>query len=398
MKHDKRILNILLPLALVLAAGLLAIAPITAHAAGEIGIWAGLPAFAVNTASPTLVGFGGKQWAVIGCNGTGVASTNGTLTLLLANGSSYGASAFWETSPYNNAYSGSNLRIAMDTAYGGLPAKEQALVVVRDLMGGSTNWGQPGYDDDNIAGANVTGANFWPLSVNEAYAVNYAVRTIEEWWWLRTPGIDELHAAFVYYSGLVPLHGRDVNKEIGAVRPALRLNLASVLFASDASGAGAKSSAAPGSGLMPAQPAGANVKFTVLDPSLVLDSVTATGRSGATVSLNYTGATAGKTLSAVVLRSGGAVKYYGKLAASTSTSGSASVTLPPDFAAGDTVQIFVEEAGGDNSTDFASAYKQLAIPFTTSAKGIFGTNARWYGEWWHYVLFFIGFGFIWMWF
>jgi len=31
-------------------------------------------------------------------------------------------------------------------------------------------------------------------------------------------------------------------------------------------------------------------------------------------------------------------------------------------------------------------------------KGIFGTNARWYGEWWHYLLFFIGFGFIWMWF
>jgi len=34
----------------------------------------------------------------------------------------------------------------------------------------------------------------------------------------------------------------------------------------------------------------------------------------------------------------------------------------------------------------------------TPTKGIFGTNAKWYGEWWHYVLFFIGFGFIWMWF
>ena len=31
-------------------------------------------------------------------------------------------------------------------------------------------------------------------------------------------------------------------------------------------------------------------------------------------------------------------------------------------------------------------------------KGIFCTNARWYGEWWHYVLFFLGFGFLWMWF
>jgi hypothetical protein len=31
-------------------------------------------------------------------------------------------------------------------------------------------------------------------------------------------------------------------------------------------------------------------------------------------------------------------------------------------------------------------------------RGIFGTNAKWYGEWWHYLLFFLCFGFIWMWF
>ena len=36
--------------------------------------------------------------------------------------------------------------------------------------------------------------------------------------------------------------------------------------------------------------------------------------------------------------------------------------------------------------------------FKNVPKGIFGTNAKWYGAWWHYVLFFIGFGFIWMWF
>ena len=32
------------------------------------------------------------------------------------------------------------------------------------------------------------------------------------------------------------------------------------------------------------------------------------------------------------------------------------------------------------------------------AKGIFGTNAKWFGAWWHYLLFFFCFGFIWMWF
>ncbi|MDR1735193.1 MAG: DUF4091 domain-containing protein [Oscillospiraceae bacterium] len=31
-------------------------------------------------------------------------------------------------------------------------------------------------------------------------------------------------------------------------------------------------------------------------------------------------------------------------------------------------------------------------------RGIFGTAPKWYGEWWHYLLFFLCFGFIWMWF
>ena len=45
-----------------------------------------------------------------------------------------------------------------------------------------------------------------------------------------------------------------------------------------------------------------------------------------------------------------------------------------------------------------------AVTLTASfedAKGIFGTNAKWDGQgshWWHYLLFFLCFGFIWMWF
>ena len=46
-----------------------------------------------------------------------------------------------------------------------------------------------------------------------------------------------------------------------------------------------------------------------------------------------------------------------------------------------------------NLTGNTTLYARWAV-----IKGIFGTNARWYGAWWHYLLFFIGFGFIWMWF
>jgi hypothetical protein len=392
------------PLSLVLAAalslGLLALAPVTASAA--VGIQAGLPTFTVNTASPTTVGLGGKRWAVIGYDGTGVASTSGTLTLLLANGYSYPNSAFDATSPYSNEYSGSSLRTAMETAYSGLPAKEQGLVVSRDLAGGSGLSYQTGYLPDNIAGPAVTGAKFWPLSGAEANAVDSALREYSAWWWLRSPGGAQDYAAIVHSDGSVGLYGTGVILHEGGVRPALRLNLSSVLFASDANGANAKSAATVGDGLVAAQVASTNVKFTVSDPSLTLGSVTATGQAGNVVNFDYAGASGWKTLSAVVLR-GGAVLYYGKLANTpTSGSGSASVTLPSDFAVGDTVQIFVEEANGNYQTDFASAYKQLTVPNPPTppppAKGIFGANAKWYGEWWHYLLFFLCFGFIWMFF
>ena len=66
-------------------------------------------------------------------------------------------------------------------------------------------------------------------------------------------------------------------------------------------------------------------------------------------------------------------------------------------------------SGGGTFADANSASTTFTMPgnaVTVTAefkdikpsKGIFGTNAKWYGAWWHYLLFFIGFGFIWMWF
>ena len=62
-------------------------------------------------------------------------------------------------------------------------------------------------------------------------------------------------------------------------------------------------------------------------------------------------------------------------------------------------------AGNDSATQIQvdAALNALNIAYAglrenPPAKGIFGTNAKWNGAWWHYVLFFIGFGFIWMWF
>jgi len=53
------------------------------------------------------------------------------------------------------------------------------------------------------------------------------------------------------------------------------------------------------------------------------------------------------------------------------------------------------------STSFTMPAKNVTVTATYKdappSKGIFGTNAKWYGAWWHYLLFFLCFGFIWMW-
>ena len=356
----KRVLSILLALALSL--GLLALTPITASAWGEIGIQAGLPTFEVNTATPTIVGFGGKQWAVIGYNGNGVVSSSGKLTLLLANGQSYGMSAF-DSSPRNsNEYADSTLRTAVDSAYNALPAKEKALVVFRQIDGGSGLAGLSTYHGNNVAGLGC-GVYFWPLGSDEAEQVNMDVRKFNHFWWLRTPGDAANTAGNVSANGSY-IYGRGgatglVSGE-NALRPAFVLDTSKVIFVSDASGASKKSDAAMALfGMHPTQAVSRVVKFTMRDSALTLGNVTVTRIRLNSVEFTYTGATPGKTLSAVVLSSGGEVKRYVKLQ-TIDTSGSGSTVVGvSEFSPTDTVQIFVEECNGDNETDFASAFKQL---------------------------------------
>jgi len=405
----KRLLSVLLTLALAL--GLLAIAPVMASAA-DIGIVAGgasiaagnkvylgqypqaayTPASApgspaegtiyTDTDGTRFVRKGSAwykfepiQWRVLENGSGGLLLVSDKLLDIKTYHPTY-VNMTWEnsgmraflngrTTPFANPFNYNFIGWAFNT-------REQAAIKTTSVA----NPNNPYY---STPGGNATEDKIFLLSAqeasNSAYFTNdadrVAVRTAFSggstgyYWWLRSPGDTQDCAAYVYVDGLVPPFGYRVSAELG-VRPALLLNLTSVLFVSDASGASAKSSAAAGGGLSPAKPAGANLKFTFTDSSLALGSVTATSRSGNTVNFSYSGATTGKTLSAVVLRDG-AVKYYGKLVASTSASGSASVTLPGDFAtATDTVQIFVEECNGDNFSDFASAYKQLAIPTLTS--------------------------------
>ena len=45
------------------------------------------------------------------------------------------------------------------------------------------------------------------------------------WWWLRSPGLNPNHAAYVFYNGLLRLSGRHIDQSSGGIRPALWLYL-----------------------------------------------------------------------------------------------------------------------------------------------------------------------------
>ncbi len=78
-------------------------------------------------ANTSVIAFGGKQWAVIGYNGSGAASAINTVTLLLADGQSFGTCQF---SSASNQYNGSTLQTTINGSgvLGSIPAKEQSLM------------------------------------------------------------------------------------------------------------------------------------------------------------------------------------------------------------------------------------------------------------------------------
>ncbi|MCL2022616.1 MAG: Ig-like domain-containing protein, partial [Betaproteobacteria bacterium] len=125
------------------------------------------------------------------------------------------------------------------------------------------------------------------------------------------------------------------------------------------------------------------VKFTLIDAyhattnptGLALNSTVAsvgTVQAGATVNIPYTGATTGanRFISAVITNNTGVILFYGKLAAANSANGTASFTVPPAAALPNgnyTIRLFVEEANGDNATDFASTLIDIAMTVANGA-------------------------------
>ena len=334
-----------------------------------------------NTENAATVWFGkddndnNASWRVIGYNGDGVASENGTITLLASK--NMGLSNFGN----NNQYKNSVLHYQMHTLDNKLTTKEKAAVVKRELNGNSANQGEDGYDSDHISGESVDDALYWPLSVAEAENVNEKIRLADpehtSWrsstWWLRTPGSGINEEAVVDADGEIINYGRSIFMNDIGIRPAFHLNLNSILFTSAAVGGKI------GDGSL--EPVyyytDADWKLTLRDDtrefSVTEKSVTA--NPGQSVNLNYRNATVNNDkapneyISAILANKDDNLLYYGRLIKPIGPDGQIRITIPNELEAGKyTLKLFNEQYNGDYMTDYASSFSDVKLTVYASVQ------------------------------
>ena len=367
----KRILSILLTICMLFCLTPISVFAEEVGAGGSAAIQLGADALnkTVNTATAPTVYFGQNHennpaaWRVIGYDGNGVTSSQGDITLLAAG--AMGVIPFVDTI-LNNEYAPSNLKTAIDALAEKLTTEENAAVKKRALTSGSYD----GENTDCVAGGQVDNAVFWPLSTAEAFAVNNDLRALEpahpNWvttaWWLRSPGSNKYHLAVVSSDGSVQYSGHTILifNNHRTVRPAFKLNMNSVLFASAAVGG------KPDGGLTPIpEYSGNEWKLTLLDSrrNFAVTEKTVSAAPDDTVTLNYKGATTGKNeYISVILADNNGAQYYGRVAQPTAESGTVEIKIPSDIAPGDyTMKVFSEQYNGDCKTDLASAFADVTL-------------------------------------
>jgi hypothetical protein len=364
-KRIQRILSILLTLCMTLCLTPISVFAEEVGAEGSASVQLGTDALSknVNTATAPTVYFGQNHdnnpaaWRVIGYDGNGVTSAQGDITLLAAYNmgwSKFGSSA---------AYADSDLKTAIDALAEKLTSEETDAVQKQTLASGSYNR----ENTDCVSGTQVNNAVFWPLSTAEASAVNNDLRIADRehqywassYWWLRSPGAKGRDVASVDGFANIDHDGIDISN-IWGVRPAFKLNLNSVLFASAAVGG------KPDGGLTAVpEYSGNEWKLTLLDNSnnFAVTEKAISAAPGDTVVLNYTGASAwlNEYISAIIADSSGA-QYYGRITRPDMGNGTVEIKIPSDLAPGSyTLKVFSEQYNGDYNTDYASNFTDIAL-------------------------------------
>ena len=188
-----------------------------------------------------------------------------------------------------------------------------------------------------------------------------------DFWWLRSPGQDSICAALI--GSLGEYLDNHSAKLLNGIRPAMNIDLSSVLLVSAAEG-GKNSGNIGSNGLVvPNSYSGNEWKLTILDSTRSFaasrigeDSLEA----GSALSFSYSGATVGTNeyISGAILDTSGNILYYGHILAKSSGSanGTASITIPSGLSDGVyTLKLFSEQCNGDFLTDYASSFSSISI-------------------------------------
>ena len=365
----KRILSILLTLCMVLC-----LVPITVFAAGGAKvILPGTSAQSILKIDQSRLSFAGHEWWVIGQKTD--KSNNAPIITLLAVNNDFGDVPFRTGSdgPFENArrysedngyyannpsdmsqwrkpneYAGSTLQQKMVSLAEAIPEKEQAVIHPKDITEG-------------ITGQEVKAQKLWALSQEDSiYLYRNSCKYAAQWW---TRSSNEVYG---YGSWTIHPDGRSgsaLNVDYdAAVRPAMELDLSSVLFISAAEHGKVADLTTP-----IAEYAGDEWKLTLHDSDRDDFTAKTVLVNGSVLEVEYKNAKVGDNeyISAVIKDADGSISRYTRVVqldgTTNGTRGRAAIDLTGIDMTGKTLCVFNEQFNGDHKTDYAGALREVKL-------------------------------------
>ena len=365
----KRILSILLTLCMVLC-----LVPITVFAAGGAKvILPGTSAQSILKIDQSRLSFAGHEWWVIGQKTD--KSNNAPIITLLAVNNDFGDVPFRTGSdgPFENArrysedngyyannpsdmsqwrkpneYAGSTLQQKMVSLAEAIPEKEQAVIRPKDITEG-------------ITGQEVKAQKLWAFSQEDSiYLYRNSCKYAAKWW---TRSSNEVYG---YGSWTIHPDGRSgsaLNVDYdAAVRPAMELDLSSVLFISAAEHGKVADLTTP-----IAEYAGDEWKLTLHDSDRDDFTAKTVLVNGSVLEVEYKNAKVGDNeyISAVIKDADGSISRYTRVVqldgTTNGTRGRAAIDLTGIDMTGKTLCVFNEQFNGDHKTDYAGALREVKL-------------------------------------
>ena len=352
----------------------LCLVPITIFAAGGAkAILPGTSAQSILKIDQSRLSFAGHEWWVIGKKTD--KSNNAPIITLLAVNNDFGDVPFRTGSavPFENArrysedngyyannpsdmsqwrkpneYAGSTLQQKMVSLAEAIPEKEQAVIRPKDITEG-------------ITGQEVKAQKLWAFSQEDSiYLYRNSCKYAAKWW---TRSSNEVYG---YGSWTIHPDGRSgsaLNVDYdAAVRPAMEMDLSSVLFISAAEHGKVADLTTP-----IVEYAGDEWKLTLHDSDRDDFTAKTVLVNGSVLEVEYKNAKVGDNeyISAVIKDADGSISRYTRVVqldgTTNGTRGRAAIDLTGIDMTGKTLCVFNEQFNGDHKTDYAGALREVKL-------------------------------------